>query len=64
MNAEQYLKRIENTKISTGDNYTRKELIDFAEKYAKQLRLCGVNYSLRARNTPVASVAFRNCCGN
>jgi len=39
MNAREYLNRIENTKIITNDDYTRKELIDFAEKYAKQLTL-------------------------
>jgi Na+/phosphate symporter len=37
MNANDYLNRIENKNISDNDNYTRKELIDFAEKYAEHL---------------------------
>lgn len=39
MNAEQYLKRIENKRLNSTPLYSRKEMIDFAEKYAKQLTL-------------------------
>ena len=42
MNAEQYLKRIENKKLNSTPLYSRKEMIDFAEKYAKQLTLTDV----------------------
>ena len=42
MKAEQYLKRIENKGISDTLNYSRKEMIDFAEKYAEQLIIGGV----------------------
>lgn len=34
MTAEQYLNRIENKRLSSSHLYTRKEMIDFAEKYA------------------------------
>jgi|SaaInlV_120m_DNA_3_1039746.scaffolds.fasta_scaffold36797_1 hypothetical protein len=42
MNAEQYLKRIENKRLNSTPLYSRKEMIDFAEKYAKQLTLTDV----------------------
>ena len=42
MNAEQYLKRIENKRLNSKPLYSRKEMIDFAEKYAKQLTLTDV----------------------
>ena len=35
--AEQYLDRIENKRLNSTPLYTREEMIDFAEKYAKQL---------------------------
>lgn len=37
--AEQYLERIENKNVKHNNCYTRKELIRFAEKYAKQLAI-------------------------
>lgn len=39
MNAEQYLERIENKRLNSTPLYSREEMIDFAEKYAKQLTL-------------------------
>ena len=41
--AEQYLDRIENKRLNSTRLYTRKEMIDFAEKYAKQLLLHNVS---------------------
>lgn len=35
--AEQYLERIENKRLNSTPLYSREEIIDFAEKYAKQL---------------------------
>jgi len=35
--AEQYLERIENKRLNSTPLYSREEMIDFAEKYAKQL---------------------------
>ena len=42
MNAEQYLERIENKRLNSTPLYSKKEMIDFAEKYAKQLTLTDV----------------------
>ena len=42
MNAEQYLERIENKRLNGTPLYSRKVMIDFAEKYVKQLILSGV----------------------
>jgi len=39
MNAEQYLERIENKRLNSTPLYSRTEMIDFAEKYAKQLNI-------------------------
>ena len=39
MNAEQYLERIENKRLNSTPLYSREEMIDFAEKYAKQLNI-------------------------
>jgi len=39
MNAEQYLERIENKRLNSTPLYSRKEMIDFAEKYVKQLNI-------------------------
>lgn len=41
--AEQYLDRIENKRINSTPLYNREEMIDFAEKYAKQLRIGSVS---------------------
>ena len=41
--AEQYLDRIENKRLNSTPLYSRKEIIDFAEKYAKQLLLHNVS---------------------
>jgi len=41
--AEQYLDRIENKRLNSTPLYSRKEMIDFAEKYAKQLLLHNVS---------------------
>ena len=41
--AEQYLDRIENKRLNSTPLYSRKEMIDFAEKYAKQLTLTDVS---------------------
>ena len=46
MDAREYLNRIKNKRLITDDDYTRKELIDFAEKYAKQLTLTSVSIIL------------------
>ena len=46
MNAEQYLERIENKRLNGTPLYSRKEMIDFAEKYVKQLILSGVGVTL------------------
>ncbi len=35
--AEEYLKRIENTRLNSTPLYSRKEMTDFAEKYAKAI---------------------------
>ena len=40
--AEQYLERIENKRLNSTPLYSRKEMIDFAEKYAKQLTIHSV----------------------
>ena len=39
MKAEQYLNRIENKGISDTLTYSRKEMIDFAERYAEQCNI-------------------------
>jgi hypothetical protein len=44
--AEQYLERIENKRLNSTPLYSRKEMIDFAEKYAKQLTLTDVSESV------------------
>ena len=46
MNAEQYLERIENKRLNSTPLYSKKEMIDFAEKYAKQLTLTDLVKSL------------------
>ncbi len=43
--AEQYLERIENKRLNSTPLYSREEMIDFAEKYAKQLSIHGVSSS-------------------
>lgn len=37
--AAQYLERIENKRLNSTPLYNREEMIDFAEKYAKQLTI-------------------------
>jgi hypothetical protein len=37
--AEKYLERIENKRLNSTPLYSREEMIDFAEKYAKQLTI-------------------------
>ena len=44
--AEQYLDRIENKRLNSTPLYSREEMIDFAEKYAKQLTLTDVSFEL------------------
>lgn len=44
--AEQYLERIENKRLNSTPLYSKKEMIDFAEKYAKQCDIHGVVKSL------------------
>ena len=44
--AEQYLERIENKRLNSTPLYSREEMIGFAEKYAKQLRIGDVSKSL------------------
>ena len=39
MNAEQYLESIENKGLNCAPLYSRKEMIDFAERYAKQCNI-------------------------
>lgn len=46
MNAEQYLERIENKRLNSTPLYSREEMIDFAEKYAKQLTIPVVSNSV------------------
>lgn len=41
--AEQYLERIENKRLNSTPLYNREEMIDFAEKYAKQLTIHSVS---------------------
>jgi len=41
--AEQYLERIENKRLNSTPLYSREEMIDFAEKYAKQLLIHSVS---------------------
>ncbi len=40
--AEQYLERIENKRLNSTPLYSREEMIDFAEKYAKQFTIHSV----------------------
>ena len=58
MNAEQYLERIENKRLNSTPLYSRKEMIDFAEKYAKQLTIQGVVKSLKDKEAPTLKDAF------
>lgn len=43
--SEEYLDRIENKRLNSTPLYSREEMIDFAEKYAKQLRIGVVSNS-------------------
>jgi hypothetical protein len=62
MNAEQYLKRIENKKLNSTPLYSRKEMIDFAEKYAKQLTLTDVSSSYKCSRCEINDAQSEHTC--
>jgi hypothetical protein len=58
MNAEQYLERIENKRLNNTPLYNKEEMIDFAEKYAKQLNLHSVVSSFTAKEKTAYFIGF------